>query len=126
MMMTKYDLIKEFVDDLSEHDFFALWNDCASYTGMIDNIIPMEELDNLYTIKTFLEFDLSDFNIRDEYFINYNFDDIVSGDYPKELVEDCIPDEIDDFIEWIMSGDYDVYVDGLRELLDSEEYRKAV
>ena len=122
--MTKYDLIKEFVDDLHDDELYTLWGEYYDKGDIkFGEIELMDDLDELWKPSDLFRYDLEDFDIYDDYYVFDGVNALVSYSTCRELIDDCY--DIDDLIDCI-NDDYDGYIDGLRDLLDSEEYRKAV
>lgn len=122
--MGKYDLLTEFVDNLTDDELFELWSEFAS-DGKLNYIEHIDSIDELFTPSQILSLDISDFDIYDTYFVDDGVNSLISYGTCREVIDDGFVGDLDDLIDCI-DDDYDGYVDGLRDLLDSEEYRNAV
>lgn len=122
--MTKYDLIKEFVENLSDNELFSLWCECAS-DGEVEYIEGMDSIDDLFKPTSILRLDLDAFDVRDEYFVDDGCNALISYGCVRDAIDDGFVGDLDDLIDWI-DEDYDGWNDELIGLLNSEEYRKAV
>ena len=124
MMMTKNDLIEEFVDSLADDELYELWSEFVN-VGKLDYIELVDSIDDLFTPSQILSLDLSDFSIYDTYYVDDGVNALISYGTCREVIDDGFVGDWSDLVDCI-DDEYDGYIDGLRELLDSEEYRKAV
>ena len=120
--MTKHDMIAEFVENLSDADLCDLWNESAT-DGDLEYIEFVDDIDELWKPSDLLSYDLSSFDITDTYYVCDYCNSLVSYQWCRELIDDVY--DLNDLIDLI-----DVYYNGwnteLLELVDSEEYKKAV
>lgn len=110
--------IKEYLENLSDYELFALWNE---YQGenYDDCIYYMEELDEI--CESMNPTDLAnkifygDFNPNDTYFIFDGYANLESSDNLDDLID------VDDLAQFIYDNDDDLNDDDLRDFLDEEE-----
>lgn len=121
--MTKYDLVYDFITNYVTNAQQAKIVDYAATEGICDTIDDMDFLDDGFTASEILKYDLSDFDINDDYYVYDNINALVSSDWIDDLI-DYVGDW-ESIAKWIVETESHCWVDDLAKLLTSDEYREA-
>jgi hypothetical protein len=123
--MSKYDMIKEALEDMSDNDLLAVYREyCDEYGSMDDYIYDNDdyEIDELFYDSKPSEivnrFCFGDYSCHDRYFRFDGYGNIQSF---SGLKSDKSPIYIDDIADYIIDNDKDLGNDDIREILDNDE-----
>lgn len=114
--MTRYEAIKNYIDELSDSELVALNNEYCSATNDFDSqFTSMYEFDDIFW--NYKPFDLvrmldRDFSADDDYFYIDSYGEICSTDDPAEMIDTRV------IAEYIDENDDCLYDRDLEALLD--------
>ena len=114
--MTRYEAIKNYIDELSDSELVALNNEyCSAINDYDSQIMSMYEFDNMFC--NCRPFELvrmldRDFSANDDYFYIDSYGGICSTDNPADMIDTC------DIAEYIDENDDCLYDRDLENLLD--------
>lgn len=126
-----YEEIKKAIMDMDDGDAISLWNEycdaSSRYDDRIENMDSLPEIfdtssaDGLFTMlnRFYFGHDENDTNSsanpnRDYFYLN-GYGNIVSTDYPKDIID------ADELASWIIENGDALYNDEIQEILDSAD-----
>ena len=122
--MTRYEKIREALENLDKHDVVSAWNRyCEENSYYDDMVYTMEEFDDLmYGLKPseiVARLD-SSFDVTEKFFAWDSYGEVVSFNY---ISDSCI--DLDDLADYMDEHEEDFDIDEIKEIFEEETEEEA-